>query len=93
MALEFQPERWKGERGNRAFDNPRAALAVGALEVLQEGMSEPEILELLGEPDAGQEGNRWIYRIGALGFGVDLSFLVIEFDTDGKLARRYIDQG
>jgi hypothetical protein len=47
---------------------------------------------LLGEPEA-RENSLWRYGLGALGFGVDLSYLIIEFGADGRLKRHFVEQG
>jgi hypothetical protein len=92
MAAEFQSDRWKAERGTYGPDNPRKGMLKGAEALLQPRMTQDQVLVLLGEPEA-RENSLWRYGLGALGFGVDLSYLVIEFAADGRLKRHFVEQG
>ncbi|NJM34238.1 MAG: hypothetical protein HC850_05440 [Rhodomicrobium sp.] len=91
MAADFQSDAWKAQRGSFAIDNPRQRMLRGAEALLQPGMTEDQVLALLGEPES-RENDRWRYGVGALGFGVDLSFLIVEF-SDGRLKSHLIEQG
>jgi len=91
-ALGFDSEKWKAQRHSSARDNPRAGMLRELEKRLHPGMTQGEVLALLGEPDS-KRGTRFTYDLGAPGFGVDYQYFNIEFDAGGKLVRHWIEQG
>src|SRR5262245_7422607 len=68
-ARGFDSDKWKAQRHSGARDNPRAGM-LGTLEkLLRVGMTQNEVLALLGEPDRKQ-GTRFTYDLGVPGFGL-----------------------
>jgi hypothetical protein len=91
-ARGFDSDKWKAQRHSGARDNPRAGMLRELEKLLRAGMTQNEVLALLGEPDS-KRGTRFTYDLGAPGFGVDYQYFNIEFDAGGKLVRRWIEQG
>jgi hypothetical protein len=91
-ASGFDSDKWKALRGTSEKDNPRARMLRTVEQQLHAGMTQTEVLALLGEPEA-KEGRRFVYDLGMSTFGVDYEYFVIEFDADGKLSRHQITRG
>lgn len=91
-ARGFNSDKWKAQRHSGARDNPRAGMLGELKKLLRAGMTQDEVLVLLGEPDSKQ-GTRFTYDLGAPGFAVDYEYFHIDFDADGKLVRHWIEQG
>ena len=91
-AQSFNAEKWKALKGNGSHSNPRIGMVGAAKTLLHAGMSQDEVVGLLGEPD-GQKDGRWTYDLGASPYGADYQYLVLEFDGQGKLASVKTEQG
>ncbi len=59
---------------------------------LRVGMSEDEVLALLGEPDSRTD-RRFRYSVGAFPFSADYSWVFVRFDEAGKAVEFGIEQG
>jgi hypothetical protein len=92
IANSFDSGKWKALRNSKERDNPRARMVGELKQQLRPGMTQDEVVTLLGEPEI-KEGARYIYAIGASAFGVDYEYFVVEFDTSGKLLRHSITRG
>jgi hypothetical protein len=92
VAGDFDSARWKALRSSTARDNPRAGMIGELKERLRPGMTQEEVVALLGEPER-KDGPRYVYAIGTSAFGVDYEYFVVEFDADGKLKRHAIERG
>jgi outer membrane protein assembly factor BamE (lipoprotein component of BamABCDE complex) len=72
-------------------DNPRAGM-LGELEkLLHVGMTQNEVLALLGEPDSKRD-RVFTYNLGMHPYRIDNEYFNIDFDADGRLVRYWIEQ-
>jgi hypothetical protein len=92
IANSFDSSKWKALRNSSERDNPRSRMLGDLKKELKPGMTQAEVVALLGEPET-KEGARYIYAIGASAFGVDYEYFVVEFDANGKLLRHSITRG
>lgn len=88
----FDKGRWVAEARAKPGDNKRSLMTDDLEKRLRPGMSEAEIVELMGQPD-GRREQRFIYNLGTPGFGVDYDHYVVEFDAARKVTRYYTDRG
>jgi hypothetical protein len=92
FANSFDTSKWKALRNSKERDNPRSRMVGELKQQLRQGMTQNDVVALLGEPEI-KEGTRYIYAIGASAFGVDYEYFVVEFDASGKLLRHSITRG
>jgi hypothetical protein len=92
MTAGFDSDKWKALRSSTARENPRSRMVSKLEQELRPGMTQDEVLALLGEPEI-KEGVRYVYSIGASPFGVDYEYFAVEFDAEGKLLRHMITRG
>ena len=85
----FDAAKWKAQENNTARNNPRQGMIRDLEKELRPGMTRDEVVALLGKPDLTEE-SRYVYELGAS--SLDSLYFVIEFDTDGKLQRHFIEQ-
>jgi hypothetical protein len=85
----FDAAKWKAQENNTARNNPRQGMVRDLEKELRQGMTRDEVVALLGKPDLTEQ-SRYVYEIGAS--MLDSLYFVIEFDTDGKLRRHFIEQ-
>lgn len=88
----FDKARWAAETKAKPSQNRRSLMTDDLGKRLRTGMSEAEIVELMGPPDSRRD-RRLIYNLGMPGFGVDYDHYVVEFDAAGKVTRYYTDRG
>jgi hypothetical protein len=92
MANSFDAGKWRALRNSKERENPRSRMVGELKQELREGMTQAEVVALLGEPEI-KEGARYLYAIGASAFGVDHEYYAVEFDAGGKLLRHSITRG
>jgi hypothetical protein len=88
----FDSDQWKAQRFSTARDNPRSHMVGQLKDVLRPGMTKPEVVELLGEPET-KDAKRYTYALGTSAFGVDYEYLVVEFDDNERVVRHMITRG
>jgi len=81
-ALSFDSDKWKDKPEER---NRMVSSLLNTHELV--GMTEDEIITLLGKPDEKKESpeNQFVYLLGRAGLGVDDYLLILQFDDHGKL--------
>ncbi|WP_125932201.1 hypothetical protein [Thiosocius teredinicola] len=89
----FDSAVWKSERNSNELQ-PRRQHMISDLQdnYLRVGMSEDEVLALLGEPDSRTD-RRFRYSVGAFPFSADYSWVFVRFDEAGKAVEFGIEQG
>jgi hypothetical protein len=92
MVAGFDSAKWKALRSSTERENPRSRMVSKLQQELRTGMTQDEVVALLGEPEI-KEGARYVYSIGASPFGVDYEYFVVEFGADGKVLRHMITRG
>jgi outer membrane protein assembly factor BamE (lipoprotein component of BamABCDE complex) len=88
----FDKDRWAAEAQAKPSENKRSLMTKDLEKRLRQGMSEDEIIALMGQPDSRRD-TRFIYNLGTPGFGVDYDHYVIEFDANHKVTRYFTDRG
>lgn len=88
----FDKDRWIAEANAKPGDNKRSLMTKDLEKRLRQGMSEDEIIALMGQPDSRRD-NRLIYNLGTPGFGVDYDHYVVELDNARKVTRYFTDRG
>lgn len=88
----FDKDRWAAEASAKPSENKRSLMTKDLEKRLRRGMSEDEIVALMGQPDSRRD-NRFIYNLGMPGFGVDYDHYIIEFDANRKMTRYFTDRG
>jgi hypothetical protein len=89
----FDTAVWIHSHDNNDEDNLRGEMYKDLVKNhLSKGMSKKDVIELLGDPDYEAEGYVLNYYLGFLGFGIDPSFLRLEFDKNGKLLKFYKEE-
>lgn len=88
----FDKGRWVAEVQAKPSENKRSLMTKDLEKRLRQGLSEEEIVALMGQPDSRRD-NRFIYNLGMPGFGVDYDHYVIEFDANRKVTRYFTDRG
>lgn len=88
----FDKGRWIAEANAKPGDNKRSLMTKDLEKRLRQGMSEDEIIALMGQPDSRRD-NRLIYNLGTPGFGVDYDHYVVELDNARKVTRYFTDRG
>jgi len=88
-AIAFDSDKWKDKPGER--DRMVSSL-LHTHELV--GMTEDEIITLLGKPDEKKEepDNEFVYLLGRAGLGVDDNLLILKFTEQGKLESHHIRQ-
>jgi hypothetical protein len=88
----FSTEAWIAE-GQKPYEEvDRGGMVVAAQERLRPGMTEAEVIALLGPPD-GQGGGEMVYELGMAAYGVDFEQLVVVLDGAGRLVETRIRRG
>jgi hypothetical protein len=86
--VAFDRAVWIRFRNNDDPDNPRAQMVSDLLRNhLHQGMSQSEVIELLGEPEEKPNRNHYEYVLGMWsGFRVDYDVLEVDFDSAGRVS-------
>ena len=89
----FDSTLWKAQYNQFNRDNPRSGMTPTLeREVLQIGISQETVREILGPPEEAQD-NMDLYDLGASPFGIDYEQYVIEYDNEKKVVRFFIRRG
>ena len=90
----FDQSVWLAWHNRAEPDNPRYGMVDDVrTRLLRDQPTRPEVLELLGSPDAGQGANYLGYNLGVSFTGVDFDALFIYFDEEGRVAEVRVVQG
>ena len=87
----FDEKIWKSEHNKSDYNSPRGKMAFDLKHrVLKPNMTQKQVLQILGPPDAGQDATSLSYNLGSWsGFRMDGDIFVIEFGKSGKIAKIY----
>ncbi|MGH7167453.1 MAG: hypothetical protein ACREII_02875 [Nitrospiraceae bacterium] len=85
----FDPVVWKASSKDRNPDNPRGQMYEDLVKNhLRAGMTQPEVIALLGHGDEAERQDFISYNLGMWsGFRVDYDTLDLSFDRGGRLKR------
>ncbi|MGV6876692.1 hypothetical protein ACUSIJ_29000 [Pseudochelatococcus sp. B33] len=88
----YNRERWINEKSAHPSDNRRSLMIRDIERRLRVGMTQLEVVDLLGLPD-GPRGEKFGYGLGTPGFAGDYDVFIVEFDADRKVTRWYVLPG
>lgn len=88
----FNKDVWIAQAAVKPSENRRSSMVGDLSSRLKPGMSEDEVVDMMGAPESRSSG-RFVYSLGMPGFGVDYETFVVEFDPAGKLTRFFTSQG
>jgi hypothetical protein len=83
----FRSQTWKQANSDNNSDGPRCSMVEDLMKNhLRKGMSQDEVIEILGKPDFTLKRERTIgYGLGRCGYSIDIDEFRLIFDPAGKL--------
>jgi hypothetical protein len=95
LATRFDAAAWRAH-ANAAFDDRTRLRMVEDLRESGrlEGLTRAEVVGLLGEPsERGRRDTELVWRVGPdRGFGIDSTWLSVEFGSDGRVRSHWLWQ-
>lgn len=86
-SLKFNSDEWKRHKDDYEVIRPYV-LDDLMKNVLKQGMDSIEVKDLIGQPYR-RENKDFYYKIGIFA-GMEPTYLVIEFDKNGKISKKYL---